>query len=282
MADYSAYEVSPDMRAKHESYFEATSRNYEDSLRDLQLVLLIDRSGSMRIEDEDGSGRYQTNGMMFSGKWTRWDNTLQIVWYMAECLFSYDKDGLVPVIFFADEAVQTQVRNAYELYEEFLKNRPADQTTNLLAALRMAFFNHITNDHTLFVVVTDGCPNSGQEAKIKDLIYEYLCKQDPSGNRLNILFIRIGDDSSAIKFLQEMDDCVKIGENVDTKTDNETFQMGPKALILNAIFEHLESQPILAGLPSSSAGSSRQPSSSSQSSIWDIFNCFSSRTNINL
>ena len=195
------YEVPPGMQAQHNAYFESTSKNYEQVLNNLQLVLIVDRSGSMRIEDEDGSGRGQRSGMMSPHQWTRWDNTLQIVMYLAQSLFCYDKDGRIPLIFFGNDVIQTEVRNGYELYEEFLKNRPTNETTNLYAALRVAFFQHIDshpNENVLFIVVTDGCPNAGQENPIKELIYECVCKKDPTGDRLNVLFLRVGDDSGIL------------------------------------------------------------------------------------
>ena len=81
-----------------------------------------------------------------------------------------------------------------------------------------------------------------------------VTRQDPGGDRLNVLFIRIGDDPGAIDFLQDLDDCARIGDNVDTKSDNEAFVLGPRCLVLNAIFEHLEGDmdkyvPALPTLP---------------------------------
>jgi len=238
----SDYEISADTQYKHQKQFENHSIQYENALNDLQLVLIIDRSGSMKMEDEDGSGRCKSKGMINSEYWTRWDNAYQIVSYISDTIFRYDKDGEIPVIFFGDSAKQTKVRSSQELFDQFESNIPNNETTNMLAALHTAFSENISNpaENTIFIVVTDGSPNDGQETKIKGLIYDQVSRRDPSGEKLNVLFLRVGDDEGAIRFLQDMDDCVRIGENVDTKSDNEAYELGPKNLILNGIFEHLE------------------------------------------
>ena len=105
-------------------------------------------------------------------------------------------------------------------------------------------FDRYANDleNVLFIVLTDGEPISGQHDRIKQLIQQRLTRSDPKGNRLNMLFIRFGDDQGAIRFLRDLDDCQEISQTVDTKSDNAMYQMGPKNLILNAIHEHLDAQ----------------------------------------
>ena len=253
MADY---EIPEQLQAAHTNLFETSSKQYEYVLDDLQIVLIVDRSGSMRIEDEDGSGGGKTRGMM--GNWTRWDNTFQILKFLAESIFMYDKDSRIPVVFFGHRAIKTEATSVQQLFDLCFKHKPTNETTNLLAALRTAFSSYLQNENenVLFVVITDGCPNAGQEETIKDLIYKVVSSKDPNGDRLNLLFLRVGDDSGAIRFLEEMDDCAMIGENVDTKSDNDAFAMGPRNLILNAIFEHLENSPLLQNPSSSSSSSS--------------------------
>eukprot|EP00386_Alphamonas_edax_P011707 GDKI01036888.1.p3 GENE.GDKI01036888.1~~GDKI01036888.1.p3 ORF type:complete len:146 (-),score=41.57 GDKI01036888.1:227-664(-) len=114
-------------------------------------------------------------------------------------------------------------------------------STNLFAALDHAFNHHIPADRAtkvLFIVLTDGQPDD--ESSVKRIIEQKVSRVDPKGEWLNILFIRIGDAPGAIRFLEDLDDCREIGGNVDVKSDNQVYEMGPQNLILNAIFEHLE------------------------------------------
>ena len=238
--DASAYEIPPEMRRRHEKQFNDESRSYEDSLRDLQLVLIIDRSGSMRAPDEDGTGAGKSSGMIARGQWTRWDNVFQAAKYLVDSLFQYDKDGKIPVVFFGDESEEVIATSVDQLLDSFKSRRPTNECTNLLSALNLAFARHVTGEPTLFICFTDGCPNRGQEPHIKSAIHHFLSTNDPPGERLNILFLRVGDDPGAIAFLRDLDDCPEIGNNCDTKSDNAMYAMGPKNLILNAIHEHLD------------------------------------------
>lgn len=120
---------------------------------------------------------------------------------------------------------------------------PTNQSTNLLEAMQVAFNDQLMKpDPLLFLIITDGQPNPGQEKEIKRLIKARLPAVDPTGDRVNILFIRIGDDQGAITFLKNLDDCKSIGDWVDTKSDNAVYQMGPENILMNAIFEHLDGQ----------------------------------------
>lgn len=97
------------------------------------------------------------------------------------------------------------------------------------------------NDKVLFVVFTDGIPDDTQA--VSRLIGRKIYSKDPEGNRLNLLFVRFGDDSGEIQFLEEQDDNPTYGDSVDHKSDNAAYAMGVKLLIYNALFETVERDP---------------------------------------
>eukprot|EP00834_Sanchytrium_tribonematis_P005444 NODE_329_length_9526_cov_0.701708.p3 type:complete len:283 gc:universal NODE_329_length_9526_cov_0.701708:4364-3516(-) len=239
------YEIPESLIENHQNLFNKKSKQYESALDNLQIILLVDRSGSQSEADQYPmeSDRKQTKP-----NWTKWDSTFMISNFLTESMFDYDKDGQIPVVFFGTKVNDTIVRNPGELYKEFQTYSPKG-TTNLLDGLKLAISKYLptnTSENALFIVITDGKPMTSdsssieQKRLIKQLILNKIAKVDPKGDRLNVLFIRVGDDPDAMAFLQEMDDCEEFGENVDTKSDNQVYQMGPKNTILNGIFEHLE------------------------------------------
>eukprot|EP00386_Alphamonas_edax_P007410 GDKI01024663.1.p1 GENE.GDKI01024663.1~~GDKI01024663.1.p1 ORF type:complete len:265 (-),score=71.72 GDKI01024663.1:30-824(-) len=228
---------------KNEEAFRLQSQKYEDALNSLQLILIVDRSGSQSNGDAypHNDSPCPTEGVL-GPRWTQWDNTLMVTRYLAKCMFAYDKDGNIPLIFFDNNVIEVQCTHPDDMYTHFNTYTPCG-STNLYGALEHAFSRHIPEDKqtkALFIVLTDGCPDAGQEPRVKQLIKQHISKKDPGGEWLSVLFVRIGDSLTATRFLEDMDDCKSIGKNVDTKTDNEVYGMGPKNLILNAIYEHLE------------------------------------------
>lgn len=221
----------------------------EQSLSDLQLVLLVDRSASMMSDDDDCSGGMTLHKPLNKVQWTRWDNVLITAQFLASEFFNLDSDGSIPIFFFESRVEEVTVRSVDDMERAFLARSPTG-STNLLGALEMAFSRHLNDsDKTIFVVFTDGEPNPGQVPRIKQLIEDKVvssCRRynntgsDTIGNRVNILFIRHGDERSAIRFLQDLDDCQEIGDFVDTKSDNAVFKMGATLTILNAIHEHYD------------------------------------------
>ena len=164
-------------------------------------------------------------------------------WYIADTMLRYDKDGVIPLYMFGHQVSTHATHNREEFFNVLHTHTPTNQSTNLLEALSRAFDDHLHSpDRMLFLVITDGQPNTGQEGEIKRLLSARLPPVDPTGDRVNLLFIRIGDDPGAIRFLQDLDDCKAVGSWVDTKSDNAIYQMGPENVIVNAFFEHLDSQ----------------------------------------
>ena len=51
------YEIPPEIEEQRNDVFEQTSKQYEKVLEDLQIVLIVDKSGSMRTPDENYTGK---------------------------------------------------------------------------------------------------------------------------------------------------------------------------------------------------------------------------------
>lgn len=204
----------------------------------VQLVLIVDHSGSMYAKDQCPTMRGRT-----PPAWTRWKNCIQCAGYIAESLFARSSHPHIPLYLFSSLVQHTMVSNRNQLVDKLHRLTPSG-TTNLLGALQLAFSTELPKyrpDHgILFIVMTDGEPNPGQERAIQTLIAQKLPPLDPSGDRLNVLFIRFGDDPTAVRFLRSLDDCAQIGAWVDTKSDDAVYAMGPDNLIANAIYEHMD------------------------------------------
>jgi len=93
------WELPQEMKDQHETEFYNRSGNMESELYNLQLVLIIDHSGSMLQQDEDGSGQGRSKGMTPRNWWSRFDNLFQVTKYLAESLFEYDKDKKYSTLF---------------------------------------------------------------------------------------------------------------------------------------------------------------------------------------
>eukprot|EP00386_Alphamonas_edax_P009852 GDKI01032252.1.p1 GENE.GDKI01032252.1~~GDKI01032252.1.p1 ORF type:complete len:284 (+),score=78.55 GDKI01032252.1:257-1108(+) len=235
------YEVPQFVVDKNEAEFQAKSLQYESALSNLHIVLIVDHSGSMSCTDNyPHAGQKAPPG--YNGGWTRWDNTLMVAKYLAKTMFVYDKNGSIPIVLYGMDPTEVVVNHPDDMYALFMKYKPSGNE-DLKAALEFAFDRHIPKEHTggdrtLFIVLHDGAATD--PLGTKRVIKERLSDVDPKGEWLNVLFICMGDDRSAINFLKDLDECAEIGGNVDTKLDNEVYQYGPKNLLLNAIFEHLE------------------------------------------
>ena len=237
------YEASPNQLDGHElNLVKSGMDDREKILYNLQLVFLVDTSGSMREADQDPLGQ-GTQGLL-GNYWCRYDNTVKVIKLMINEIFKFDKDGKLPLYFFNNDVKKEIVSSPDEVIMKCRRNLPTDGSTNLYTALEHAFSEINDIDNILFVVFTDGCPNKGQEITIPKLIHDKVVKRDPTGDRLNMLFVRMGDDPGAIEFLRDLDDDPSIGGWVDTKSDNACFALGPKLLLLNAIFEELEKLPV--------------------------------------
>jgi hypothetical protein len=236
----SQYELANELTSNHQAHMVATrSTDLESTLHDLQLVFLVDISRSMAERDVDPEGK-STRGML-GPFWTRYDSMIKLLKNMIGEMFNYDKDGSIPVYFFNKKVYKETFTDPNRLVATARTYRPKG-TTRLGHALRRAARDNIdANSNTLFIVFTDGAPDN--LAEVESFLSNKIHKADPDGQRLNVLFVRFGEDEGAIQFLQDLDDHSVFGGNVDTKSANAAFFLGPKLLILNGIYEHLENLP---------------------------------------
>lgn len=229
---------------------EAMSGKYLGALQHLQLVMLIDRSGSMRKPDHDSSGEGRVAGTSFTtpktGRpyWSRWDNMVCLMkWLCAEGFFSYDADGSLPVLLFGNDVIEFEAKTPSQLTVNLCRksNKPLTDGTNLKKALELVFAKHFDPEKlNIYIIATDGEPNVDTHMAIQTLIHQKCSQLDPTAQRLRLLFIRFGDEPDAINFLKNMRSAEIIRQWVDCKTDDICYEMGPQNLLLNAFYHHLD------------------------------------------
>lgn len=215
---------------------------YDYILNNLQIVILIDTSSSMLKSDDDIEKKDTKRD-----NWKRYDNVIKIINCIINIIFESDKDKEIPVYFFNDNnfnhIFDHFIIRDPELFKQKCKDRKIEQNKKkrLGNALKIAFKENIKDDeNTLFMVFTDGCIEDNENQEIFDLIKNKLTDKDPLGNKLNILFVRIGDDPKAKQFLRMLDINKEICKNVDTKSDNSLYIMKDETIIINSIFETLD------------------------------------------
>ena len=278
----SIYELPEEVADEYETNFEndASPRALE-AVDELQVVLIVDYSGSnlvkdynpidpskmqgmLKIKAEDLPARMQESvkAEIQGDYWRRWDSVFLIAKNMFDAMKSIDDDGEIPVYFFGNKVHKEVVSSKFKLLRAF-KNKDHNpvnvEQTDLLLGLKTAIDDHQdainAGNKILFVVLTDGEPgtsrlgNTAQERAVQDLIETEISSKDPSGDRLNVFFVRVGDDNGAIKFLERMDELGEgttgpsVGKNVDTKSDNYVHKFGPKVALSNAISEDYDRDP---------------------------------------
>lgn len=180
-------------------------------------VLIIDRSGSM-------AGR-------------NWAQAEEAVTRIAPYICRFDPDG-VDLYFFDNEYVHTaNVKQSEEVTSLFQRYRPRG-STNLAGVLHAAFQAHFDGSRgaTTILVVTDGCPDSQSDV---ERVIKRAAASIERDAELSVSFIQVGNDSSATKFLEHLDDGLKDAkfDIVDTVSAAQCKKMSFNELIANSIFD---------------------------------------------
>lgn len=193
------------------------------SLSNYDFVVVVDTSGSMSEPAKAGSSR------------TRWQAVQETAQGFARDVQALDADG-IDLVFFGGAGVVSHTGVTADKLAEHFATRSPRGSTPLAEALTEALKLAGKSDKKDFIVVfTDGVPDD--EAAAAKVIVEASNKQD-SDDALTILFVQVGDNAQATKYLQDLDDNLKGAkfDIVDAKTVSDVDKFdSTTALILAAI-----------------------------------------------
>ncbi len=179
-------------------------KSFETILTEHDFIVVVDASGSMETEDMSG-GR------------SRWAAMQESVVQMVRDVTKLDADGIGLVVFSGTSVDSFDNVDVNKLTEVFSTRKPRSSTPlaeALTAALKLAG----KSDKKDFIIVfTDGVPDN--EAAAAKVIREAANKQE-TDDALTILFVQVGYDTGAAKYLEKLDEQLTgcKFDIVDTKT----------------------------------------------------------------
>lgn len=189
-------------------------------LKNYDIELFIDRSGSM--DDTDCSGK------------SRWDWAKEQTVSFARNAAKWDSDGIIVNVFWGDYKTYENVtpETVANIFNEQSPNGSTDTAKVLEARLEAYRQRHAAGNAkpVIFLVVTDGEPSDRKA--VRDTIVKHTQWMSDDA-QTGIQFIQVGSDSKAAAFLTELDDNLVSKDNakfdiVDTKTfaqaENMTFE----------------------------------------------------------
>jgi Mg-chelatase subunit ChlD len=192
------------------------------ALSEYDFYVLIDKSGSMGSPVKAGYSR------------TRWEAVQETATQIARELSAIDTDGITVTMFGGSSVKSYENTTADKVAEVFADNRPSGSTP-LAEALQAVFkLSEASNKKDFIVCFTDGVPDDA--IAVQKTIIGKTQKMN-ADDECTVLFVQVGDDASATKYLTMLDDNLKGAkfDIVDTKTQAEAEGMAVEDLILTAI-----------------------------------------------
>ncbi len=191
-------------------------------LSEYDFIVVVDASGSMSTEDMKG------------GK-SRWDYMQETVGAFARDVSKLDSDGIGLVVFGGNN-IQSFDGVTPASIDDVFRSRSPRGGTPLAEALTEALKLAGKSDKKDFIlVITDGVPDDKEAAA--NVIREASHKQE-TDDALTILFVQVGHDADAGRYLQSLDDDLKgcKFDIVDAKTIDQAEQFPTTAdMIIAAI-----------------------------------------------
>lgn len=166
----------------------------DSKLSEYDFVIVVDTSGSMAEPVTAGATR------------SRWAAVQESAMTFVRDVEKLDSDGLGVVTFGGSTVIAKDGCKSADVAEIFAQKGPRGGTP-LHSALEAAFKLAGKSDKKDFIVVfTDGVPDD--EAAAAKLIRDQSNKIE-TDDALTVLFVQVGDDASATKYLRNLDDSLK-------------------------------------------------------------------------
>lgn len=192
-------------------------------LSEYDFVVAIDTSGSMAEPNKAGSST------------TRWEAVQETAMTFIRDVQQIDQDGL-GLVLFGRQVESFDNVTADKVREVFAAHGPRGSTP-LAEALDAAFALAGKSDKKDFIVVfTDGVPDD-RDAAAKRIIQQ--ANSQANDDDCTVLFIQVGDDAAATRFLQSLDDDLAGAkfDIVDAKTVTEADAFNSTAELIVAAIE---------------------------------------------
>ena len=196
-------------------------------LKQYDIVLAIDKSGSMSNKDTPGNR-------------TRWDSAKEAAGALARKAAEFDDDGITVVPFASSWKIYDNV-TPDKVDQVFTENNPmgGTNTSGMLEALFNAYFERKAAGNAkpvIIQVITDGAPDD--KAAVSRVITEAANKLDDN-NELGVQFLQYGQDSGAAEFLRHLDDDLQTQgakfDIVDAKTAEQAENIPLAELLVMAL-----------------------------------------------
>lgn len=160
-------------------------------LSEFDYVIVVDTSGSMGEPNKRGSAK------------SRWEAMQETATTIAREVEAFDDNGL-GMVFFGGPTIESHDGVTSQKLRELFASKSPRGTTPLTEALQAALKLAGKSDKKDFIIVlTDGEPND-RESAVKVICDQ--AKAQANDEDLTILFVQVGDDAAATKFLEYLAD----------------------------------------------------------------------------
>ena len=185
----------------------------EETLKKLDFIAVIDHSGSMG-----------TPSTRIKGK-NRLEEVAEEATSVARLAQTYDDDGLTVIAF--SSAVKTYDGVTADRVADVFKEFPPRGSTNLAGAIdAVAAKTRASSKEVVAIVYTDGAPDS-QEDVVRSI---NAAAKEFGRPRIGFVFIQVGEDGGAQKFLEYLDDNLQVDVVSTVKeADSEGMTIGQLA-----------------------------------------------------
>lgn len=191
-----------------------------ETASEYDFIVGLDASGSMASPSKRRPGK------------TRWEEAQETILGIALALDKFDADGIDVVVFGGGVSMVEGVTSA-KVADLFASRGPRGSTPLAEALTLVVNKQKATGKNVVAIVFTDGEPDD-KAAAVK--VITDAANGLEKDEALTILFVQIGDDPGAAKFLEQLDDSINAKfDIVDAISATEADKMEPIDLINKAI-----------------------------------------------